>query len=299
MNELRQEIARLSDQLHVKLDRLIDNKLKSAIEVDSVLRKLSVLYDKIEDFRQSLPRQMSTDDEKETMQGQSGTSENEIVEPTREKEEAILPPPPLAPEPPPIKTPHEVEKQTSVPLSTDETASVQAPAKLFTSPTDSSIEEETSHSVSIDPVEPIAPHEQKPLPELSMPPSPAPKSKAASATGDLFATPSVSDKLRNDQPSINDKMNSTRKDFSLADSIQLKPISDLKANIGINEKFQFVNDLFDGSTSDYNEAINHLNNCLNSDEALAALLTLRIQHSWEEEDASFAMLRAYVARRYM
>lgn len=297
MNELRQEIARLSDQLHVKLDRLIDNKLKTAIEVDIVLGKLSLLYDKIENYRQSLPRQTQEEEEIETQVEQSGVTEHDRVE-LPEKQGGILPPP-LAPEPPPVKTPYEVEKITPSPPPSNEVASAPDPEISATLRETMPAEEELAYTPPLPPSEPVSTQAPLPVPEPPTPPVPSPRPKPAPSTGDLFASTTLGDKLKNDTPSINDKITSTRKDFSLADSIHLKPIADLKANIGINEKFQFVNDLFEGSTNDYNEAINHLNNCQNSDEALAALLTLRIQHSWEEDDVSFELLRAYVARRYM
>ena len=96
MNELRQEIARLSDQLHVKLDRLIDNKLKRAIEVDIVLGKLSILYEKIEYYRDTFPRQTEEEDEQVTDQELFRPTESNDMEMEVEKQETILPPPPLA-----------------------------------------------------------------------------------------------------------------------------------------------------------------------------------------------------------
>lgn len=298
MNELRQEIARLSDQLHVKLDRLIDNKVKTAIEVDILLAKLSLLYDKIENYRQSLPRQIPVEEDVDAQAEVPDVVEDEKSKAT-DNQEPILPPPPLAPEPPPVKSPYEVEKIAPPPPAGGEAASTAAPQTLASPERTTSPGRDFSDAVPAPPSEPVSVKAPLPSPEPPAPNLSLPRSKSTASTGDLFASTTIGDKLKNDTPSINDKITATRKDFSLADSIHLKPIADLKANIGINEKFQFVNDLFEGSTSEYNEAISHLNQCQNSDEALAALFTLKIQHSWEDNDASFELLRTYVARRYM
>ncbi|GAB1404357.1 MAG: hypothetical protein PHX54_13710 [Lentimicrobiaceae bacterium] len=299
MTELRQEIARLSEQIQHKLDKLIDNKLNTAIEVDIVLSRLSQLYDKIEVYRQSLPRQGQADENAEKQIENTSSPVSDSRKSAEEEDQPILPPPPLAPEPPPLKTYYEIEKSVPPPPPSDEKEKADND-KINPEP---QREEPIAHIPVKESSLPESAHisGQASLPATESPAEavPLPKPKPLASTGDLFATTSLGEKFKNDTPSLNDKITSDRKDFSLADSMHLKPIADLKSYIGINEKFQFVNDLFDGSTSDYNQAISHLNSCQNGDEARAALHTLLIKHSWSDENRSLDLLRSYVTRRYL
>lgn len=339
MNELRQEIARLTDQLHVKLDRLIDNKLKRAIEVDIVLGKLSVLYERIEYYRDTFPRQTEDEDEQVMDQELSRPTESSDTEIEVEKQETILPPPPLAPEPPPVKSHYEVEHPSTPPppesaseevsddeqsatadyslpdIEMHETPSYPEPVAELPEPSPNpeptpethqpAVPEwvnetpETTPPVAPDPELPSVPSPSSAMPEIPLTPPVPPRQRSTEATGDLFSTPTIGDKLKSDIPSLNDKMNAGRKEFSHADSIQHKPIADLKTTIGINEKFQFINELFEGSSYEYNDAIQRLNTRMSSDEAMAALNTLKIQYAWNEEDTTYTLLHTYVTRRYL
>jgi hypothetical protein len=116
---------------------------------------------------------------------------------------------------------------------------------------------------------------------------------------DLFGGPSISDKLKDESPSLNDKITHGRNDQTLADKMQLKPILDLKAAIGINDKFQFVNDLFEGHIDLYNEAISELNNCNSAIQADNIVNSLRLTYNWKDETESLDKLKIFVKRRYL
>ncbi len=57
-------------------------------------------------------------------------------------------------------------------------------------------------------------------------------------------------------------------DKSIVENLTNRPLADLRAAIGINEKFLFVNELFGGSLQEYNQAIQALNQAGNLDSAL-------------------------------
>ena len=80
-------------------------------------------------------------------------------------------------------------------------------------------------------------------------------------TIDLFSSSetSVADKFKEDSKSINEKIISDKEDHSIAARMQKGRISDLKFAIGLNEKFLFINELFDGNMKDYANAIDLLN----------------------------------------
>jgi len=145
--------------------------------------------------------------------------------------------------------------------------------------------------------QPVIPHEPETV--LTDTPLVASSTKQSPHTADLFGAPSIADKLKSDVPSLNDKMTSGKGDQSLAHRMQLKPITDLKAAIGINEKFQFVNELFDGHTENYNDALTRLNNCDSGSQALWLLDELKSKHNWDEQDDTFNNLKVLINRRYL
>lgn len=116
---------------------------------------------------------------------------------------------------------------------------------------------------------------------------------------DLFATLSLADKLKSDAPSLNDKITAGKNDRSLADRMQLKPISDLRAAIGLNEKFQFVNELFEGSSERYTEAMHLLNSCAGGTQAELVFAELKSRYKWDDNNPVFKKLHEFLVRRYL
>lgn len=123
--------------------------------------------------------------------------------------------------------------------------------------------------------------------------------KTTVKSNDLFANQTLADKFKKETPSLNEKIIQGREDHTLAHKMQLKPISDLKTAIGINEKFQLVNDLFQGRIDLYNDAINRLNTCGSSYSAEGILESLKSSHNWKEETEAYGKLRTFISRRYL
>jgi hypothetical protein len=116
---------------------------------------------------------------------------------------------------------------------------------------------------------------------------------------ELFGNGNLSEKYKTEAPSINDRMTVGKSDHTLADKINLTPISDIKSAIGINEKFQFINELFEGSAQLYNEAIALLNNCTGAEAARTLFHDYQIRNNWDTENKAFLQFREYVERRYL
>ena len=81
--------------------------------------------------------------------------------------------------------------------------------------------------------------------------------------------------------------------------MQKNPISDLKAAIGINEKFLFINELFKGKLDEYKNAIEHLNNLESFNKAIQYLNQLKDSYEWEEDTEAFLKLYDFIHRRYL
>jgi len=85
---------------------------------------------------------------------------------------------------------------------------------------------------------------------------------------------------------------------NLGDHLQQKPISSLKSAIGINDKFQFINELFDGSMKVYNQAIDQLEQSNDKNEAFSLFNKIASERKWDEENPVYTQLFDYVNRRF-
>jgi len=77
-----------------------------------------------------------------------------------------------------------------------------------------------------------------------------------------------------------------------------EPVDHLKSLIGINDKFIFINELFDGNLRDYNEAIETINGFTSLQEALGYLDLLHKKNVWELGSGTFMRLKEIVEKRF-
>jgi hypothetical protein len=125
-----------------------------------------------------------------------------------------------------------------------------------------------------------------------------PQTKAARPAS-LFDEPVTVAEKFGGSPSLYDKISAGSEDKSLAGRMQKNPVSDLKKSIGINEKFSFINDLFDGDLNAYNEAIEKLNSSTDHQSAMQLLNNeLAAPRGWTDEGESFQKLKNLLDRRF-
>lgn len=98
--------------------------------------------------------------------------------------------------------------------------------------------------------------------------------------------------------SLNEKLAQSQQKMSLAEKLQKKPIADLRSSIGLNQKFLFMNDLFEGENTAYNSAVDQLNNFSSMDDAKNFLLSLGTKYSWDLDSESVIQFTELVERRY-
>jgi len=100
---------------------------------------------------------------------------------------------------------------------------------------------------------------------------------------------------------INQKISSQLGDKGIARTEQLsvKPISDIKLAITLNDKLLYVKDLFNGYNLAYSEAIEILNRFNTFEEAMRFLKTNYIsKNNWESKPATTEKFYALLKRRY-
>lgn len=88
-------------------------------------------------------------------------------------------------------------------------------------------------------------------------------------------------------------------DTTLSGKFQQSKIDNLKAAIGINEKFQFINELFDGNTNEYNAAVDQLNAFADSENANIYLNNLQGIYHWNMDNPVIRNFMDLVKRRFM
>jgi hypothetical protein len=88
-------------------------------------------------------------------------------------------------------------------------------------------------------------------------------------------------------------------DNSFAARMAKNPITDIKTAIGINEKFLFINTIFEGEISLYNKAIERLNQLPDYYLALHFIEELKANYERETNKDSFAKLMEIVKRKYL
>lgn len=85
------------------------------------------------------------------------------------------------------------------------------------------------------------------------------------------------------------------KEDSIVDKLRLQPVKDLKTVIGINDKFQFINELFKGNTEKYNEVLHVVNNCSSFEEAQQFVSDF----NWDQENKVVESFLTLIERRYL
>ena len=85
---------------------------------------------------------------------------------------------------------------------------------------------------------------------------------------------------------------------SVGEKLLHKKITDLKASIGINEKFQFINELFEGNMKEYNVAVNQINNFTSYEDVENYLADLRDVYKWNNENPIAVNFLDLVQRRF-
>ncbi len=148
------------------------------------------------------------------------------------------------------------------------------------------------------PSEPPVSSHVTPAPEREMPPAPNPEAepeqnqpnqKYQRITFDLFSdstNTSFADRMREGQ------------EKRFAENPRGDKAIDLRASIGINEKFLFINELFDGDMRIYDEAIQKLNTSTTVAQADLLLLDLKIVYNWDSESPTVKKFVELVRRKF-
>jgi hypothetical protein len=105
-------------------------------------------------------------------------------------------------------------------------------------------------------------------------------------------------RIKDESYTLSDKLEQTE-DISLAARLQKKPVTDLSSAIGINDKFLFLNELFNGSMEKFNKSIRALNSFSTLFGAKTYMSELQIEFQWNCESDAYKKLNDLVERRFL
>jgi len=86
---------------------------------------------------------------------------------------------------------------------------------------------------------------------------------------------------------LGDKISPVRQDEAITTAMHSKPIADIGAAIGINDRFYFIRELFSGDALAYNDTIRRLNNSASLGEAMRILDESTVMGSDPSAQSSF------------
>lgn len=110
---------------------------------------------------------------------------------------------------------------------------------------------------------------------------------------------SVAEKLNVGEKSINDQISEKSEDDELNNKMNLSPISNLKTAIGINDKFMFVNELFNGDMKSYDLFIYKINDMEVAREAIEIYHSKLRDFDTNIESAAAIKLEEYIQRKFI
>jgi len=119
-------------------------------------------------------------------------------------------------------------------------------------------------------------------------PTPVSKKDKTNAGRIIPESPIIADTFSHLSTSLNEQLGSLRNDDDVTEILKGKPLENLSEAIGVNDKFLFIRELFNGNPESYEQAIARLNNVENAADAKAIIMSYTGNN--EETDASRQLL---------
>jgi hypothetical protein len=124
-----------------------------------------------------------------------------------------------------------------------------------------------------------------PIPDPEPDPEPA-KQPAATQKNHEAAKAILADRF-SQAGTLGDRISPARQDEAITTAMHSKPIADIGAAIGINDRFRYIRELFSGDTLAYNDTIRRLNSSASLGEAMRILDESTVMGSDPATQSSF------------
>ncbi len=106
----------------------------------------------------------------------------------------------------------------------------------------------------------------------------------------------VGESLGQNKTSLNERLAEQSKTNDIASQIRQKPVSDIKAAIGIGDRFLYIRELFNGNNDIFESTITYLNS-LNSFDAASSYLADNF--NWDSSEETVTNFVNVVRRKYL
>jgi len=121
-----------------------------------------------------------------------------------------------------------------------------------------------------------------------------------SVEDEAFTMEEIEEKIElSDKPDVNE-VYTEEQDTSVSARLEKHPINDLLAAIGLNERYLYANELFEGDISAFKECMQKLDAMNSYEEAQNFFVEdLKVRYSWEDENELVTALSILIERRFM
>lgn len=306
--ETRENIVNLLENI-IKRSELMEKQSggRNLLEIDLAMEDIRLLYREFELLRTLTRNNVSEAASEAPFVTQPIARPAPRPQPAQQsKEQAKVPPPSDIPVKPQEVIAEEKDETRDVsPVSAVEKPE-PAPEPSAQKPEPAKETQPVSTHETPTPPEPVAEKQEIPQADTSSEkPSPIPAQprengqKAPSAKVDNIQL--VAEKFSSDSNSVYERLTRIKEDKSIGTRMQQKPISNIREAIGVNEKFIFVNELFNGDLKSYNESVEKLNSSQSIHEAFDYLNVLTTKFGWDGQRSADTIERFanLVQRRYM
>lgn len=105
----------------------------------------------------------------------------------------------------------------------------------------------------------------------------------------------VGETLGQNKRSLNERLADNSKN-DVASKISQKPVTDIKAAIGIGDRFLYIRELFNGNNDTFEQTVTHLNSLNSFDDAESYI---RSNFDWDDSDETVLNFVSVVKRKYI
>ncbi|MCD6113190.1 MAG: hypothetical protein J7J86_08000 [Bacteroidales bacterium] len=284
INDIKSEIFFLIENIKNQTHLSLDNQSKiSQIEIDLIMTKIQNLYDKFCDLNIK----------NKALNKDSHITESQKIKASEDKKQTLIDN--IIAE----KQRHKMEEEVKVQY--EKTNNIISGEKIENVQVEEKIIQDEENKIEIPtenenvPIKEIIPKKESKKKFEKEPEKIKPEKQV-----DLFSDyrPPIADTLKSEHKSLLEKITEEIEDNSIVTKLQNDKINDLKSAIGINEKFLFINDLFNGSMQEYYNSIIKLNDFENFEKAMEYFNELKEIYSWDSNSDAFKLLNNLIKRRY-
>jgi len=104
----------------------------------------------------------------------------------------------------------------------------------------------------------------------------------------------IAEKFQKSKQFINETLAKEKNHKDISTKMQSKPISDISSSIGLNDKFLFIKELFDGNNETYLQTIDYLNKAVELDPTIKYL---EGKFDWDMDDPTVQKLTDLIKRK--